>query len=408
MPAKPITDHTGQIFPSKEAMCQHWNITTSSFDSRLNRGWSLEWALTKPKGYRPNGQTYIDHEGNHFDSLSDMAKYWNIPDSTLQRRLAVMKLSIKDALTMTTEEAKQNKCYDHLGNEFPSKVAMCEYYKIERQVFFGRIAMGWSLEKALTTPIDFQPANSKLITDHTGKTYKSISAMCKAWNMTRTTYNARIKNGWSIEQALTTPRKEVNMEKQTWKDHNGIEYESLNKMCKAYGITHHTFSTRLNKLGWTLEKALTTSNIINASECTDFMNRTFPTKNDMAHYYGLPSHTFQGKSISNEDMIKTITNRFINETIGKLTIKKVIDFPYFLVIYNNHEYIFHIDKILNIFHNTNFNPIPPTKIKDDNLSIGECVQFPYYNVVYKNQKLIWSYWDIINYRKDTNFGLTRK
>lgn len=407
--AKEISDHKGQIFPSKVEMCKYYNITIASFDSRINRGWDLETALTKPKGYRPNAKTYIDHEGNVFDTLIDMANYWNIPDSTLQRRLAVMKLDIKDALTLPTENIKQaqHKCYDHLGNEYPSKAAMCEAYNIDRQIYFGRIGIGWSVEKALTTPIDFQPANAKSITDHTGKTYKSISSLCKAWNMTRSTYNARIKSGWTIEQALTTPQKQIRINKQSCFDHKGIEYESLNAMCNQYGIARHTYSTRVDKLGWTIEKALTTPNIISGTKCIDFMGREFPTKNDMAHYYGLPNYLLQGKSSAKANIQNIIENKFINNNmITTVTVKELIKFPYFLVTKNNKDYVLHIDTILDLYHNDNFYPIPETKLQDKNLIIDSCIKFPYYNVTYNNVKLIWSYWQIINYRKTTNFGLS--
>lgn len=408
---KPIQDHLGNHFSSKVDMCAHYNITVPSFDSRIHRGWNLEMALTKPKGYRPNGKTYKDHLGNTFESLSAMARHWNIPESTLQRRIMTMKMSIKDALTTTTDEAIYNKhlCYDHLGHKYPSKAAMCQAYNIDKHVYFGRISIGWTIEEALTTPIDFQPANSKAITDHTGQSYKSISSMCKAWNMTRTTYNARIKNGWSVEKALTTPQKEVNIKKQKWTDHNGVEYASLNQMCNAYGITHHTFSTRINKLGWDLEKALTMPNVIYAKECTDYRGRIFPTKNDMAHFYGFPAYMLHGKNSSDEHIEKIITNNFLNnDIIDGITIKKVIQFPYFLVVKDGKEYILHLDAILDIYHNNNFNPIPDSKLKDKSLEIGSCIEFPYYNVTYNNENLIWSYWDIIEYRKNTNFGLSQE
>lgn len=45
------------------------------------------------------------------------------------------------------------KCYDHLGNEFSSKGEMCNHYGIKYTNFSSRISLGWSLEKALTEPI---------------------------------------------------------------------------------------------------------------------------------------------------------------------------------------------------------------------------------------------------------------
>ena len=48
---------------------------------------------------------------------------------------------------------KYKKAEDHRGNKFETIKAMCEFYQIDRNNFNQRLAAGWSLEKALTTPI---------------------------------------------------------------------------------------------------------------------------------------------------------------------------------------------------------------------------------------------------------------
>lgn len=47
---------------------------------------------------------------------------------------------------------KKIKCKDHTGREFASVAEMCVFWVISRQLFSSRIRAGWSLEKALTTP----------------------------------------------------------------------------------------------------------------------------------------------------------------------------------------------------------------------------------------------------------------
>lgn len=44
-------------------------------------------------------------------------------------------------------------CYDHEGNEFFSIKDMTESWGISSKRFFQRLQRGWSLERALTTPI---------------------------------------------------------------------------------------------------------------------------------------------------------------------------------------------------------------------------------------------------------------
>lgn len=357
----------------------------------------------------PAIQPYTDHLGQEFPSMSAMAKHWEISNSTLQRRLKTMQLSVKQALTLSTEacRALSRNCTDHTGRSFASKADMCKHWKIPSDIYFSRLGIGWSQEKALTTPVNSKPKNAKEITDHEGNRFLSISDMCKHWNMTRSTYNARIKSGWSAKDALTTPQKQVNITKQTWQDHLGNQYESLNQMCKTYGITHHTFYTRLNRLGWTLEKSLTTPQVINSTECTDNMGHIFPTLADMSHYYHIPAYKLQGKSLSDEELQKCLTSGFSNGmNIGTMTIKQCIEFPYYLVKQQQHEIVVTFNTILQEFHNHNFTPIPNGKLQDKRLSIHQSIEFPYYEVLFDGQHEIWSYWQIIQYRKESNFGIS--
>lgn len=409
MNKKSRTDHLGQIFESTELMCKHWNIPVSTFNSRIYKKWSLEKALTHPIGMKFDGEIYIDHLGNEFSSISAMGRYWNIPSSTLQARLMQKHMSIKDALTLTEDDMHRinRQCEDHLGNKFNSKVEMCEHYNIPRQVFFGRIGLGWSLKDALLTPIDNQPKNSKTITDHLGNTFKSVSDLCEHWKIRRSTYNARMKAGWSMEQALTTPTKDLKIQRQSCKDHLGNEYPSIEAMCKAYGISRHTYSTRVNKLGWTVEDALTTNYVINSIECTDFAGNKFPTKIDMANYYAIPVYFIQKNNVTDNDLINLIKKHYTDMTLNDIHIHKCISFPYFKVTIDNVKLILNIEHILNNYHNSiSFNPLPESKIQDKHLEIKKCINFPYYSIAYNNESMIWSYWDIINYRRNTNFGLS--
>lgn len=47
---------------------------------------------------------------------------------------------------------KKIKCKDHTGREFASIAEMCLFWVISRQLYSSRIKAGWSVEKALTTP----------------------------------------------------------------------------------------------------------------------------------------------------------------------------------------------------------------------------------------------------------------
>lgn len=89
-----------------------------------------------------------------------------------------------------------------------------------------------------------------LARDHLGKTYKSFSAMCRAWGVGRVTVEKRLERGLSMEEALTR--------KQWSREHiiNGHAYSNVDEVCKAYGIAKRNMYYRLYELGLSLEEAV--------------------------------------------------------------------------------------------------------------------------------------------------------
>lgn len=85
-----------------------------------------------------------------------------------------------------------------------------------------------------------------------GKEYGSMVAACKAYKINTSTVYDRIKKGWELELAITTPNKT----KIPVKDHLGKEYESFAAMAKAYGLKGSMVRNRVEKYGWTLKEAL--------------------------------------------------------------------------------------------------------------------------------------------------------
>ena len=350
---------------------------------------------------------YKDHLGNTFTSIQEMADYWHIPDSTLSARL--QKMPIKDALTLTTKELRGKTVTDHTGRTFPSVTAMCKAWGITTALYYGRLKCGYSIEDALTLPIAEKPKNSKTIIDHEGNEFSSVSDLCEYWKIGRSTFNARIKNGWSQKDALTTPCAKINsMKKQEWTDHLGNKYESLNAMCKAHGITHHTFRTRLTKLGWSLEDALNPNITINNNETTDPFGNTFPTARDMYNYYNITESIYKYRTQkSNMTIFEAITKIPKNKKLtDHITIKKLIEYPYYSVSIDGKEDIWTFNQIIMYYHQYIMKPIPDNKINDPHLTVGKCIRFPDYEVTFDGCMEVWDYWKIINYRRDTNFGLS--
>ena len=157
---KPCEDHLGNKFPSFAAMCRFHHMTTENVRGRIKRGATVEEALTQ-RGF------------------------------------------------FKSSREKEKPFEDHLGNKFESFAAMCRFHGVNTEVTRSRVKAGMPLEKALTMPSRgtiIKPAR-----DHEGNVYSSVSAMCSYWGVTTSAYNGRIRQGWTIEEALTTP-----VQTQSW------------------------------------------------------------------------------------------------------------------------------------------------------------------------------------------------
>ena len=61
-------------------------------------------------------------------------------------------MSLEDALTRPVKHNGGIKCKDHLGQKFFSQAEMCQYWGIDHKLYEYRISHGWSQEDSLTKP----------------------------------------------------------------------------------------------------------------------------------------------------------------------------------------------------------------------------------------------------------------
>jgi hypothetical protein len=242
-------DHLGNKWRTKSEMLKHYGLTFASFRFRINAGWSLKDALiTKKCEKTANAIKCIDHLGNEFNSMTAMCRYYNVSYKAFRERIRSGR-SLEQALT---DESKSNgyrkRPVDHLGNKYYSYEEMCLAYNISTGTFRARINRGWDLEDALTKPVECQGKNGKKCVDHTGREFDSLYEMCYYNDTTVSRCMSRLHKGQTMEQALSIHKV---------KDHNGKEFNSLGQMAVYWGLSPDMLYDRLGK-GWDLEKALAT------------------------------------------------------------------------------------------------------------------------------------------------------
>lgn len=288
---KACADHLGRRFKSVAEMCRHWGVSPATYAGRIRRGNTVGQALTEPAKHGPE-KPCTDHKGKTYPSQTAMFRAYGINYTVFHYRYEVKNWSLEDALETPladTDMAGAHRCQDHLGNTFPSKKAMCDYWHVPRSLYFTRKKQGLPLEECLRPAGRAKAAKSGHIKDPDGNAFRNLDEMCAHWNVSKAQYMTNIRNGLDIRQALTLRTERL----ERPKDHKGAEYESINALCRAYGITKTTLRARL-ELGWTLADILENpGNNSHHIHAVDHLGREYPSQKAMLKAWGVTHAVFK-------------------------------------------------------------------------------------------------------------------
>ncbi|MCM1296802.1 MAG: hypothetical protein NC311_14790 [Muribaculaceae bacterium] len=351
-----------------------------------------------------------DHTGQEFSSISEMSQAWGIPMSTVKNRLQ-RGWTLEQALTIpnrgTNKKVKHSKpLRDHEGTWFPCVREMCEKWGIPEKVYWSRKRVcKWPLNKILTTPVNDMPPNAARVKDHLGQEFPSISHMCRHWHVGLSTYRERRKRGWDLESALTEKQRMPGVPKtEACRDHLGNEYPSKAAMCKAWGKTRYCVQSRLD-LGWDLKRALEEPFSVNARPCTDYKNRQFPTSKDMANFLGFPEYAFQSRKEPEKLIPGYAAKYWPGRQAGDIAIKSCLSFPWFRASVSGKPVIVHFESILDAWHaSPDFQPLTT---ENRRLHVVKPVRFPWYLAELDGMAIMLDYWSLAKLNTETNFGLSK-
>lgn len=153
------------------------------------------------------------------------------------------------------------------GTVFPTLKKAADQYGIDYKTAHRRIKkLGWSVEQALEIEPRITPYTKKLkAVTAFGVEYRSMTHASRAFGMNPQLVAQRVRDGWSVEQALTVKAGEGqscgwNPPPETQKrlaQVNKLGYRSLSEAARAYGITAGAVSRRLAS-GMSVKDALET------------------------------------------------------------------------------------------------------------------------------------------------------
>jgi hypothetical protein len=176
-------------------MCRYWKINKRTYSRRLKNGQSVADALSIKTKASNRSKSVTDHLGNEFPSISAMCRHYNTNSSSYKYKLD-KGLSLEEALTKSSPMAI---CVtDHLGNKFPSISAMCKYWNISDNSYKKRMHQGWTMKDALTKTV----YTNVPIIDLYGNEFSNIKSICAYYNLSIPTYKARLRNNYSQIECL--------------------------------------------------------------------------------------------------------------------------------------------------------------------------------------------------------------
>lgn len=258
IPGKKCYDHLGNEYRSERAMCAAHKIDSCTYRDRIKSGMTVEQALTRKTRNCPNLEKlikqengcYFDHLKNPFCSIRNMCKCWHVVPDTFYNRIN-NGFSLKYTLThnnpITTPDVDKDiiwvfgapyatytdvdKAFGFCGRVshkhsddlegwltkegryyiddkiFCSTAELAEAYGKTEACIYNRINLyGWSLDDAVHKPVK-ETNRGMPCKDHLGNDYISKSAMTAAYHISNNIFHSRIKNGWSLKDALTVPVK---------------------------------------------------------------------------------------------------------------------------------------------------------------------------------------------------------
>jgi hypothetical protein len=196
--------------------------------------------------------------GMTFPTLAGAAEYFDIDEALLRARLDAMGWSPEEAVGLVRRPPNKYapKKVSIAGVTFDDHAAAARHYGIDYKKYNLRLTRyGWTPEQAVgIEPPPRGPAgiSKEVVVVH--RRFRSIAAAAAHFRVDGGIAAARLKRGWSVEQALGVEpppmRKKVGERIVV----RGVEYRSLADAGRAYGLDHQIIWSRLKK-GWSIDEA---------------------------------------------------------------------------------------------------------------------------------------------------------
>lgn len=137
------------------------------------------------------------------------------------------------------------------GKLFLSHAAAADAYSIEQGKFNARLRNGWTPEQAAEIA-DWDGGGPKP-TEVEGVEFRSIQSAAQHFNLSPQLVGQRLRSGWTPEEAMGLVKKEGLKNEDISIELNGRQFSSQTSFCKAGGFSDALVLKRRNE-GWSYQK----------------------------------------------------------------------------------------------------------------------------------------------------------
>ena len=189
-------EYGGKSFQSHKHFADFYKLDYGTHVSRVGRGWTLDESVDP--SIRKAKFNRISYAGEVFHTIKDFTDTYRLSYSSVAKRLAE---------GWTTEECidpslRREVKYTYDGVEFHSLRAFVNHHKLHYGNTVRRQRAGWSLSECINPSLHKRPISRSSRVTIQGRSFESIKAAGKHYDVTASNISARKRRGWTIEQAV--------------------------------------------------------------------------------------------------------------------------------------------------------------------------------------------------------------